>query len=698
MSSVISQEKWMSFLTDSLNADTSASTDAEQRQEYINQSNQMYEDVVQQAKDAALEVGANLIGLGGIETIRATKGLFTAGQSVYTRVQQMKDIGKKIVAQREARTAKIQDLKEKAYNEAQAKNNEIDPLTDAPRGGIIDKEQFMNDADSAISKADTAATISKVRGAVLEKINPYIEKATDTANNVIDALGSQADSAVSSLTSTANNAADYLKNGFAQYSDTANQLKSTYLEAYGTAKSWTDTELAARISKGSKLVDNFANKTTAAGIEGIDEHIGTIKDLLAQGTRQSVTQAGTLFENLKSNVKTIVPYKKIQKAQSDIQDAKVSAEQQKADILNGLEESRSDIVDKINVTTQRLEKAKSLPENASVFRNAGVSKNEAVQGIQSDLDNHNLSLQNAIGDAHGKLGDIDITSSAKIGDLTSEIQTQSEAVAEAAGGVTTDLLTRLSSGVRSAASAVSERLSAVGNAVSNAAGRAASAVGEQLTNVGNVASSAASSISEGVSAVKAAVAPVTDVVGALLTPVAVWQGALSAQNLVEGHDNGNLENAAMDAVNVRFGVGAAKQGVQIVAGKVRTLIGGEQTAEQGAEKTGEQATTDIAKTEAEQLAETTGESAAKSAGTTAGEGIATGLAEAGGEEIAETGLADVALNAIPVVGEIADVAMAGFALYEGFKSLFDPSTPPPPPPPPPAITQSVSFHAQVGVY
>jgi len=658
MSSVLSQEKWTQFLTDSLNADTSASTDAEQRQEYINQSKQMYDDAVEQAKDSALEVGANLIGIGGIEAIRATKGLYTAGQSLYTRVQQMKDIAVKIKAQRDVRTAKIETLKEQKYNEASAKNAEIDPLTNAPRGPVIDKAQFMSDADAAISKADTAATIAKVRGAVLEKVNPYIDRAVDTAGNFIDTVGSRAGDAISSLTSTANNAAGYLKNGFAQYTDTANQLKSKYLESYSKAKDLTDTQLSTNLNRGGRQLEKFASDTTAQGIEGIDEHVSTIRDLLSQGTRQSLAQAGTLFENLKANVKSVAPYQKIKKAQADIEDAKVSAAQQKADVLNGLEESRADVLDKIQLSQQRLAQATKLKPNDPTLVSAGVSKEEALSSIQKDIDNQNLDLEGKISDAHKQLGDIDIATSNKITDLSAQIQGHSDAIIEAAGGASTDLLARLNTGVRSA-----------------------------VTTIG-----------DGISSVRAAIAPVTDVVGALMTPVAVWQGALSAQNLVEGHDNGNMESLANDAVNVRFGVAASKQIVQGVAGKVRSLIGGEQSAEEGAEKGAEQATTDIAKTEAEQLAETTGESAGKSAGTAAGEGIAEGLAEGAGEDVAEVGLGDLALNAIPVVGEIADVAMAGFALYEGFKGLFDPSTPPPPPPPPPAITQSVSFHGQAGVY
>jgi hypothetical protein len=532
----------------------------------------------------------------------------------------------------------------------------------------------------------------------LEKVNPYIDRAVDTANNVIDAVGSRTGDAISSLTSTANNAADYLKNGFAQYTDTANELKSKYLDAYSKAKDLTDTQLSTNLNRGGRQLEKFASDTTAQGIEGIDEHVSTIRDLLSQGSRQSLAQAGTLFENLKANVKTIAPYQKIKKAQADIEDAKVSAEQQKADVLNGLEESRADVLDKIQLSQQRLAQATKLKPNDPTLVSAGVSKEEAITSVKRDIDNQNLDLEGKISDAHKQLGDIDIATSNKITDLSSQIDSHSEDIIEAAGGVSTDLLARLNTGFRSAASAVSDRLSAVGSAVSNAAGRAATAVGEQLTNVGNAASKAASAVGEGISVVRTAIAPVTDVVGALMTPVAVWQGALSAQNLVEGHDNGNMESLANDAVNVRFGVGASKQIVQGVAGKVRSLIGGEQTAEEGAEKGAEQATTDIAKTEAEQLAETTGESAGKSAGTAAGEGIAEGLAEGAGEDVAEVGLGDLALNAIPVVGEIADVAMAGFALYEGFKGLFDPSTPPPPPPPPPAITQSVSFHGQAGVY
>ena len=647
MSSVLSQEKWAQFLTDSLNADTQASSDAEQRQEYINQANQLYDETVEQAKASALEAGANLIGIGGIETIRATKGLYTAGQGLYTRVQQMKDIKNKIVAQQQARTAKIETLKEQKYNEAQAKS-------ETP----IDKAQFMADADEAISKASTAQTLSKVRGAVLEKINPYIDRATQQANNVIDALGSRAEGAVASLTSTANNASNYLKNGFAQYTDTAQQLKQNYLDNFSKAQQWTDTQLQTNISRGSKSLEKFASDSASKGIEGIDEHVSTIRDLLAQGTRQSVAQAGTLYDNLKANVNAVAPFQKLKKAQASIEDAKVSAQQQKADVLNGLEESRQDVIDKINTSTQRLERAKTLPENASAFRNAGVSKDEALQSIQNEIDNHNLDLQSKIDSAHAQLGEIDVATTNKIADLTTQINGHAEDILASAGGASTDLLTRLNTGLNSAVATTGEAIQSV----------------------------------------RSAVAPITDAVGALMTPVAVWQGALSAENLIKGHDNGNLENIANDAVNVRFGAGALKSGVETIAQKARGLIGGEQAQQQVAKSTAETAVENIPKTEASQLADVTGEGVGKSAGTLAGEEIGTSLGEAGAEDIAEVGISDIALQAVPVVGEIADVALAGFGLYEGLKSLFGGGSEPPPPPPPPAITQSVSFHGQAGVY
>jgi hypothetical protein len=659
MSSVLSQDKWTQFLTDSLNADTSASSEAEQRQEYINQANQLYDDTVEQAKSAAMDAGINLIGISGIEAVGAVKGLYSAGKTLYTRVQQMKDISKKIIAQKDARTAKIQDLKEKKFNEAQAKNAEIDDLTGLPKGPVLDKATFMADADKAISKAGTEAMISKVRGIALEKASPFIDSATNSANNLIDAIGSRADSAVASLTSTATRAGDFLKNGFAQYTDTANQLKTDYLDNFSRAKTWTDTQLTSNIARGTKEVEKFASDSAAKGLEGIDEHLSTVKDLLSQGTRQSVAQAGTLFKNLKDNVKAVAPYQKIKKAQADIEDVKASVGQQKADVLNNLEETRGNIVDKIDLATQRLEHARALPESAPAFRNAGVSKSEALDSIQRDIDNHNLDLQSKMGEAHAKLGDIDIAASQKVADLTDQIGQHSDAIVEAAGGATTDLLTRLNTGL----------------------------------------SSAVSTAGDAISAVRSAVAPVTDLVGAVLTPVAVWQGALSAENIIKGQDNGNLENLATDAVNVRFGVGAAKGVVTSVAEKAKGLIGGEQTATQTAEQAAEKGVEDIGKTEAQQAADVAS-GALKSEGTAAGEDIATGLAEAGGEDIAEVGLGDLALNAIPVVGEIADVAMVGFSLYEGLKGLFGGGSndTPPPPPPPPAITQSVSFHGQAGVY
>jgi hypothetical protein len=659
MSSVLSQDAWTTFLNDSLNADTSASSEAEQRQEYINQSNQLYNDTVEQAKSAAMDAGINLIGISGIEAVGAVKGLYTAGQKLYTRVQQMKDISKKIIAQKDARTAKIQDLKEQKFNEAQAKNAEIDDLTGLPKGPVLDKATFMADADKAISKAGTEAIISKVRGIALEKASPFIDSATQSANNLIDAIGSRADSAVASLTSTATRAGDFLKNGFAQYTDTANQLKADYLDNFSRAKTWTDSQLTSNITRGTKEVEKFASDSAAKGIEGIDEHLSTVRDLISQGTRQSVAQAGTLFKNLKENVKAVAPYEKIKKAQADIEDVKVGVAQQKADVLNNLKETRDNIVDKIDLATQRLEQARTLPEGAAPFRNAGVSKSEVLDGIQSDIDNHNLDLQNKIGEAHGKLGDIDIAASQKVADLTDQIGQHSDAIVDAAGGATTDLLTRLNTGL----------------------------------------SSAVSTAGDAITAVRSAVAPVTDLVGAVLTPVAVWQGALSAENIIKGQDNGNLENLASDAVNVRFGVGAAKSVVSSVAQKVKGVIGGEQNAATTAEQSAERDVTNIGKTEAQQGQEVAS-GALKSEGTAAGEDIASGLAEAGGEDIAEIGLGDLALNAIPVVGEIADVAMVGFSLYEGLKGLFGggSSDTPPPPPPPPAITQSVSFHGQAGVY
>ena len=679
MSSSMSQSAWQKFLDESLSADTSASTEAEQELQAETQAKEFQAQIdatIEQAKASAMETGANLLGIGGIEAIRATKGLFTAGQGLYTRVKQMKDISQKIIAQKSARTAKIEDLKEQKYNEAVAKNAEIDPLTGAARGGAIDKVQFMKDADAAISKADTSAMISKVRNVVMEKASPYLDRINATADNLIEAVGSHADAAVSSLTDTVGSAASYVKNGFAQYTDTANALKSTYLDNFSKAQKWTDATLASNVAKGQSTLTKFANDTAAQGIEGLDEHISTIRDLMAQGTRQSVTQAQTLFGDLKSGVATLAPLQKIKKAQADIEAVKSNAVQMKSDVLNKLEDTRTATIDKVALAQQRLEKAKTLPETAPSFRNAGVTKSESLDSIQRDIDNHNLDLQTSITDAHAQLGDIDAAATAKLSGLSDTISAHADEIAEAAGGATTDLLTRVSSAASSAVSMASDAIS-----------------------------SGVSALGKGISAAREAIAPATEALGVLLTPVAVWQGSLSAENLVKGNDNGNLENMASDAVNVRFGVGAAKAVVTKGVEFVKSAISGKPAGEATGEAAAEQEVEGIPKTEAEQaseaLSENVGENVGKSAGTAAGEDIAGSLAEAGGEEVAEVGLGDLALNAVPVVGEIADVAMAGFALYEGFKNFFgggDSSSAPPPVAPPPDITQSISFHSQAGVY
>jgi len=671
MSSTTSQDQWYKFLNDSLNADSELSNDDRAEQQQTQQEQEQYAEVnaqiqatLDQAKTSAMEAGANLIGIGGIEGIRAVKGLYTSGKSLYTRVQQMKDISQKLIAQKAEKTAKIEQLKEQKFNEAQASNAEIDPLTGQAKGPILDRDQFMADADSAISKASRDAVITQVRGAVADRLQPFIDNATSRATNIIDAIGSQVEGGVTRLTNTVSGAAKFVRDGFGQYTDTANQLKQDYLDTYNKARNWSDANLTKYAEAGKSKLSDFAESQRQAGIEGIDEHVSTISDLLNQGTRQSVAQASTLFKNLRENVKMVKPYNAIKDAQRSIDDTKVGLEQGKADVVNQLNETKANIQDKLDVSRGRLQRAQSLPENAKEFQNAGTTKSEALDSIQKDIDGHNFDLDNAINDTSRRIGDLETTATGKIADLQNTISARGQDIIDAAGGATSDILTRIN---RSTASAIST----TGDAISN---------------------------------VRSSLAPITDTLGTLMTPVAVWQGALSAENLVTGVDRGNLEAIANDAVNVRFGVGAAKQGVTAVGQKISSLIGGNEQQTSQAVNEARTATNDVAQTSARQAeAQSTNfaDQIGKSAGTSAGEDIAAGLAEGGVEEVAEVGLGDLALNAIPVVGEIADVGLAAFSVFEGIKSLFHhDSTPdiPPPPPPPPMVTSSVSFAGQAGVY
>jgi hypothetical protein len=676
MSSTTAQDQWYKFLNESLSADQQEEGDAEQRENQIAQEKASYaeadaiiQSTIEQAKTAATEAGANLIGIGGMETIRAVKGLYTSGKALYSRVQQMKDIGQKLIAQKEAKTARIEQLKEQKYNEAQARNAEIDPLTGQAKGPVIDKEQFMADADTAIAKAGRDAMISQVRGAVADRLNPIIDNIKARAPNTIDAIGSQVEGGVTRLTNAASSAADYVKNGFAHYTDTANQVKQDYLDRFSKTKGYTDDQLSQAVSQGKARLSKFADEQQAAGIEGIDEHISTVTDLLNQGTRQSVAAAGAVFKDVKSNVTALKPYKQLKDAQKGIDDAKVTLEQGKADAVNQLNETRQNIQDKLDVSRGRLDRAQSLPENAKEFQNAGTTKSEAVDSIQKDIDAHNLDLENAINDTSSKLSDLETASASKIADLQSVITQKGSEILDAAGGATTDILTRINRGVSSA-------ISTAGDAIAN---------------------------------VRSAIAPVTDVVGAIMTPVAIYQGALSAENIFEGKDWSHPEQLAMDAVNVRFGAGAVKGVIQAGADKVSSLISGNKQASQANATAGENAEAQSGKKSEAQAQEVednynTEISNIKSEGTAAGEDIADDLGDLGGDAALgeDVTVAAAGSELIPVVGEVVDVALAGFSLYEGIKSFFGggDSGPalPPPPPPPPMVTSSVSFAGQAGVY
>ena len=633
MSSTSDQDSWNKYLQDSLGADQQQTSEYEQNEAI----NAQIDSALEQAKSSALEAGTNLIGMGGIEIIRATSGLYTTTKGLYTRVQQMKDIATKIKAQSAAKTAKIETLKEQKYNEASAKNAEIDELTGQARGPVIDKAQFMSDADTAIAKAGRTATINKIRGALAEKAAPYIDAATGRINEGLDIVGAKIDTA-----------SNYVKNGFAHFTDTANNLKSAYLEKFSNVKNLSGEALGNAVKVGQDKLANLKTVATSQGIEGIDEHTGVIGDLLQQGTRQSVAQASVLYDNLKTNLKSVVPFQKIQNAKASIEDVKASAETQKADVMNGLEETKADLVNKIQLKQRQLQIAEGLGPGAKEFNT--MSKEDVIQSIKSDIDTHNLDLDKAVGDASNRVGAISDEALAKVNDLTGQIATHSDAILASANDVSKDLLSRVTDGL----------------------GRARTAV------------------SDGLSAARTAIAPVADVVGALVTPVAVWQGALSAENLVKGNDAGNLQAGAMDAINVRFGVGAAKQGVQQIGGQLKSLIGG---TEQATATATTEAETAVAKIPAENAVI---EGTAKSVGTSAGEEIAGGLAEGGGEELAEVGIGEAVGAAIPVVGEVLDVGLALFSLGEGFKSLFD--SPTKPAPAPTQITQSVSFEGQAGVY
>jgi hypothetical protein len=698
MSSTSSQSSWQKFLSDSLNADTQANTDAEQELAARTGANEFQEQIdatIEQAKESAKDAGANLIGIGGIEAIRATKGLYTAGMGLYTRVQQMRDVGKKLMEQRDARTAKINDLKEKKYNEAQAQNDEIDPLTQSPRGGTIDKVQFMKDADEAISRAQTGEVIDKVRGMIAEKVSPLIDQVGDAANNVIDALGSHLDGAIGSLTNTASQAAAFVKNGFGEYADTANKIKADYVSEFNDIKGISPEDLAARVSKGNKVLDRFTAKASADGVEGIDEHVATVRGLLEQGSTQSVAQASAIFKKLKSDTDAVAPLVKVQKTANEIEALKASVGKQKADVINGLEDTRKSSIEAMEVSKTRLAAAQNLPEGAAPFRSAGGSKSEVVGSIQKDIDNQSFQLDQQIGAAHGQLGNIDAAAGDQMAALTDKMSSATdEAVSALSGveGVTSDVVSRMGS-----------FLSGAANSAGNAISYGARTLGRVATNVGNAATEVGSAIAT-------VGGTATEALGTLMTPIAVYQGALSAENLVKGGDSGNLEGTASDLINVRFGVGGLKAGFQkaqsfvknvIVGDKappapnapVEPRVAGETPSANPDVAAAEKGITDLPQTD-EAIA-----SAARTSGTAAGEDIAAGLAEGTAETIGEVGIADLASNAIPVVGEIADVALAGFSLYEGIKGFFEtPDAAPKAPAPPPDITQSVSFRGQAGVY
>lgn len=644
MSTILSNQSFQDFLTTALQTDNELANEEQQREAIIQQADEMTE----QAKQSALDAGASLLPLGTIELAKSVGGLYEKGSKAFKAAQAFKTA-------RDAKTAKIEQLKEDAYTK------EVERAKSAGEE-IPDKQTFMNDIDSTLREKQIGGVVDTAKSFVANKLNPIVDEYSNRASNTIEALGNNT---INSLTNAKETISNVVADKFGAFTGVADQVKTRYLQKFEVAKNFTEDQLNTVAGKLNSRVENTFNalKDEQGNLSPtLQGHLDNLTDLVNQKTPQSLSGADAILENIRATRDATLNANKLVGLQKQLEDVVASKSQKLTDLTNA-HVNRLDKLTQDKNTLQGqiddLSKAKSVEQTGSRLEELGVSSRFRGAGFSPQIQ------------------DIQLSKAEQLGKLQRQLNAKSQAIDSELANHSKNL-TDIENSTKETVTNLKSNISDLGENI-------ASKVGDQTASILDQAKA-------GFTAVRTAIAPVTDVIGTALAPVAVFQGAMSAENLIKGGDKGNISGGVMDATNLKFGIQETKGLVSKATTGVKSLFQTEQEAKEAGLKTAEQVT---AKEVEETATEKGAETFAKSAGQMAGEDIAEQIGKTAAVEAGtEAGVA-AGGSAIPVVGEVLDLGLAIFSVAEGIKDLFDK---PRAPPPPPKITEAVQFRSQAGVY
>jgi len=651
MSFQISQEDYQNFLNQALTQDQSQQSEEEQRDALIQQGSEM----VEQAKQSALDAGASLLPLGTIELAKSVGALYEKGSKAFKAAQLLKK-------QSDAKTARVETLKQEAYDNA---------VADArAKGNLIpDKETFFKDIDTTLREKQFSSAIDTAKTAIANKINPIVDEVTNRVTNTIEALGATADNGLNRLQTATQDTINTVADNFNQFKGVASKYQERYTQNFNKFKDATQAEIETASGKITNRADKvFGEFKDAQGnvAPELKAHFDAINDLVATKTPQGIVQADAMLANVSDTIKASKGAGLITNLKSRLDEA-VAKKSQK---ISDLSEAHNAKLDSLTADKQALQ---SKLDNLSATRPV-----EAQIGGLEDLGS-SIRVYRGAGFAP-----VIVRPAEQMGKLQRQIDAKSQAIQ--------DEITSHTANIQGVEEAHLSNVNELQNQIRNTTDRVSQLAGEQTESILAKAKSAYTSVREGITAVKSAISPVTDVIGTVLAPVAIFQGATSAEALVKGEGITNATNDAQNLIGVKFGFDAAKGLTQQAVTKVSGLISGQKEAAQEALQTAEKTT---AKEVEETATKQGAEQFAKRGGQIAGEDIAETLGKEAAEKIGEEGAVAGIGSAIPVVGEVLDAGLALFSVIDGIKNLFDK---PKAPPPPPSVTQAVQFTQQRGVY
>ena len=661
MTTTQSEQNYLSFINQALQADAQSESYEEQRDAIEESANAAYEDL----KAQAIESASSLLPFGVLELGKSAASLYTRSKRAIAAVQKAK-------ADSDAKAAKITSLKDDAFQK------HVDQFGDQ----ALDKETFMSDADKAIREKQFGSYVSKARSAVAEKLNPLIDEVTTKATSTIDALGSRADETLNRVSSAVESGRTALENQFGQYKDVATRFQQNTLDNLSKFQGKSQAELDSIASAASRKADATFNKFVdekGALSDNLQQHYDAISKLISEKTPESLATAGALYKNFTQTADASKLSSQVASKMQAIDDAVATksnrvlslttAHQNKLESLNATKESLENQIDSIRKTTA-LKNTREGALNLAALEDLGTRP--AYRGT------YNVQLQQTRQDASSQLASLRTKLDAKNAEIQKTIDTHGQTI-------------------QGLEEAHEQTVSDLKSSIAKNTEMIQSKVGEQADSILNKAKTGISSIKEGLGSVREAVGPVTDVLSTSLAPLTIMQGALSGEALLK--NQGNVSDKVNDLINVKFAGQEAKGLVQsaaqkakgLISGEPKGVIAGEQAAKEETVKLGEQQLTK----QIAQEGKPAGESIAKTAGTRAGEEIGETIGKDVAEKGAEEGVAASIATTVPVVGEIADVAIGIYSVIDSIRDLFDkPSRPKPPP----QVRSAVQMTAQAGVF